>query len=206
MNRKDRRMQQATKRVKARTLTKNHTSFAEFFLGRSMANGRECGGCVACCEVLAIDQPELQKPADELCQHCTGSGCGIWATRPPVCENWYCVWRRISALPDWVRPDKLGVMFEMFTNHTNEFVLKKRYIRGFSLKGIDHFADPRVLEVIEFFKQAPVAVWLEQDNGTMTCVHPSSPICQALLTDTSGQTPEQDAEISRWKEIYSDLH
>jgi hypothetical protein len=71
---------------------------------------RECGACRACCEVLKIDVPELKKKAGVLCRHHTGMGCGIYATRPPVCQHFLCGWRLFEDLGDDWRPDLAGVL------------------------------------------------------------------------------------------------
>lgn len=73
--------------------------------------GRECGACTVCCKTLKIDAPELKKLADVLCPHCTlNAGCKIYETRPQVCQNWYCGWRRMRHLSDEWRPDRCGVL------------------------------------------------------------------------------------------------
>lgn len=71
---------------------------------------RECGPCKACCEVLKIDVPELRKKSGVLCKHHTGTGCGIYATRPPVCQHFLCGWRLFDTLDDDWRPDVSGVL------------------------------------------------------------------------------------------------
>src|SRR4249919_857209 len=73
--------------------------------------GRQCGGCVACCKLFHV--PQLQKPPNVLCSHCTGRGCGIHEVRPEVCRTYYCLWPRIEAMPDFARPDKLGIVFSI---------------------------------------------------------------------------------------------
>ena len=74
---------------------------------------RTCGECSACCELLAIDTPELQKAQDVLCPYCIRpAGCGIYATRPPVCREWHCGWRRLPSLDCRWRPDRCGVLIE----------------------------------------------------------------------------------------------
>ena len=74
---------------------------------------RTCGECSACCEFFAIDTLELQKAQDVLCPHCIKpAGCGIYPARPPICREWHCGWRHLSAL-DWRwRPDRCGVLVE----------------------------------------------------------------------------------------------
>jgi hypothetical protein len=71
---------------------------------------RECGPCRACCQELKIDTPELKKKAGLLCRHHTGTGCGIYATRPPVCRQFLCGWRLFEQLDETWRPDLSGVL------------------------------------------------------------------------------------------------
>ncbi len=73
-------------------------------------NKRACGPCNACCVELKIDVPELRKKARVPCQHLTASGCGIYAKRPPVCQQFLCGWRLFEELGDDWRPDRSGVM------------------------------------------------------------------------------------------------
>jgi hypothetical protein len=77
----------------------------------SLVPGRACGTCTVCCKTLRINAPELKKLAGVLCPHCTeGGGCKIYETRPPVCQGWYCGWRRMQHLNDEWRPDRCGVL------------------------------------------------------------------------------------------------
>jgi hypothetical protein len=79
----------------------------------------ECGGCTACCTVLPICDEEMLKQAGTTCEHCTGSGCGIYDTRPQLCRDYLCGWRRdewLGSRPDY-RPDRLGVMFNFTETH-----------------------------------------------------------------------------------------
>lgn len=72
--------------------------------------GRDCGGCTACCEFLAIDSPTFKKQAGLLCEHCTGHACRIYDTRPQVCRDYYCGWQQIPLLNEDWRPDKSGIL------------------------------------------------------------------------------------------------
>ena len=71
----------------------------------------ECGDCSMCCKVMAI--PELGKADGEWCKHICKNhkGCGIYETRPAVCRDFLCLWRRDAAAPLSMRPDKCGVVF-----------------------------------------------------------------------------------------------
>lgn len=74
--------------------------------------GRNCGGCTACCSVMAIDKPEIQKEAGVLCRHCE-NGCTIYDTRPALCRDYQCGWRQLSILDESWRPDLSGVFTEI---------------------------------------------------------------------------------------------
>jgi hypothetical protein len=71
---------------------------------------RSCGPCTACCVELKIDTPQLRKKARLPCPHLTGSGCGIYAARPPVCREFLCGWRLFEEMGDSWRPDLSGVL------------------------------------------------------------------------------------------------
>lgn len=73
----------------------------------TLVPGRECGECTLCCEVLHVDSPDFQKPQGVRCAHCVpGGGCAIHATRPNICREWFCQWRRYAWLDDSWRPDR----------------------------------------------------------------------------------------------------
>lgn len=58
---------------------------------------RACGTCTLCCELPDID--ELDKPANELCGHCTRDvGCRAYQTRPATCRAFLCAWRTDEGL------------------------------------------------------------------------------------------------------------
>lgn len=71
---------------------------------------RRCGPCNACCVVLEIDTPQLRKKARVPCQHLSNNGCGIYAARPDVCQQFLCGWRLFAELGDDWRPDRSGVL------------------------------------------------------------------------------------------------
>ena len=75
--------------------------------------GRNCGECTACCVALRIDTESLQKHADVPCQHLSETaGCGVYETRPPVCQEWYCGWRYMEQLGDEWRPDRSRILLK----------------------------------------------------------------------------------------------
>jgi uncharacterized protein len=71
--------------------------------------GKACGPCFFCCKVLEIE--ELRKTAGKLCEHCVKTGgCGVYASRPQVCRDYYCQWKEDRGLPATMRPDKVGTL------------------------------------------------------------------------------------------------
>jgi hypothetical protein len=73
--------------------------------------GRECGPCTACCTILGVT--ELRKPVNVKCEHVCERGCSIYETRPPTCRNWSCDWKNGLLPGEELRPDKLGVIFDL---------------------------------------------------------------------------------------------
>ena len=56
--------------------------------------------------------PEYDSPENEYCVNCA-DGCQIYETRKPVCREFYCLWAMEPNIPDKLRPDRCGVMFEV---------------------------------------------------------------------------------------------
>ncbi len=73
---------------------------------------RGCDGCTLCCKVLAA--PPLDKPMGQWCVHCVrDTGCGIHATRPPVCRNFHCYWLIDGALGEEWRPGTAHIVLSL---------------------------------------------------------------------------------------------
>jgi hypothetical protein len=82
--------------------------------------GRECGACTLCCIVPGIDKPDLQKLPASVCRFCD-KGCAIYETRPEVCREYYCGWRKLSMIPEHWRPDISGVFAEVMPDVAPHF-------------------------------------------------------------------------------------
>jgi hypothetical protein len=67
-----------------------------------------------------IDKPEIQKASGAKCKHCTGAGCAIYDSRPPVCQAYYCAWRTVDIFDEDWRPDRSGVLPMIETEHIPE--------------------------------------------------------------------------------------
>ena len=63
-----------------------------------------------CCTPLAIETAELRKQPGVACAHCTASGCGIHATRYPICRTYFCGWFGLPELGEEWRPDRSGIL------------------------------------------------------------------------------------------------
>lgn len=75
-------------------------------LSQYRSRPHNCGGCRECCYLY----PLPGKPARKWCQHITDKGCGIYATRPPLCSGFKCGYLWDPAMPRHWRPDRSGVI------------------------------------------------------------------------------------------------
>jgi hypothetical protein len=144
--------------------------------------GRECGACVACCKILEIGAP-LDKPADVLCQHCTGSGCGIYEKRPAVCRDWFCGWRKDADLPDHMRPDQCGVVFRTETMAKPRTIFENLFVVARAI-GDDRavFDTPTVNTALRMYAgqgQGTVPVFISW-GGMKGIMYPAGPMADAI--------------------------
>lgn len=79
-------------------------------VGLEGASARSCGDCTVCCTLCYV--PEFDKGEGIKCKHCD-KGCMIYKDRPVSCRKYECAWRK-GELPDHMRPDKCGVMVEVY--------------------------------------------------------------------------------------------
>lgn len=79
---------------------------------------RSCEGCNVCCVALPIR--EFDKPPGVACNKLCEDGCSIYARRPRLCREFYCLWRMTEAwLPDWLEPKRCG--FAISFNNLERF-------------------------------------------------------------------------------------
>lgn len=152
--------------------------------GGTLAPGRGCGPCTACCSVLAIEA--LGKPAGILCGHNTGAACGIYAQRPDACARWHCLWRRIDSLPDALRPDRSGVMFSMDSRPPVAGAPEGACIVGRAVAGVQTFDEGRVSEAFAMFvREGSLPVWRAcGDAATLLYAGPGRPPDDATASGT----------------------
>lgn len=76
-------------------------------------SARDCGACTACCDGwLKITVHGHPVYPGKPCPFSSGHHCTIYETRPQdPCRGFVCGWlARGSPLPDWMRPDRAGVI------------------------------------------------------------------------------------------------
>lgn len=111
----------------------------------------DCGTCNLCCKLPAI--PETGKPVGVWCEHCipgSAKGCKIYEDRPESCKNFRCIWLS-GGFPDYMRPDKVRVIFERLPSGKTYLVLLNP---GYE----DAWKQPKVRDFIGSFIRANKAV------------------------------------------------
>lgn len=76
--------------------------------------GKRCGKCALCCKL--IDVPGLAAKGS-WCKHVnlkSENSCSIYNERPGICKGFECLWLKSKTLSDSLRPDKCGVVFEIY--------------------------------------------------------------------------------------------
>lgn len=80
----------------------------------------KCDGCTACCTVCGIKATD--SPEGKPCRYAVpGRGCTIYDTRPEECDGFDCFYSGQPDIPEFLRPDNLGVMLEMPHGHKHYF-------------------------------------------------------------------------------------
>jgi hypothetical protein len=166
----------------------------------ALVAGRDCADCAACCDVLKIDAPDLQKPADTPCVHLSAQGCGIHAVRPDICRAWFCGWRRIAALPDAARPDLCGLMvsLDFVREPRNCFEGVSIVVR--SLTGRSAFDSDLAESLIDHLCRQMVPVWLN-DGTEKVLIHPESAVARLVISGDSAPPHLRD-EVAAWRARY----
>lgn len=172
-------------------------------LTHTLVAGRECGACFACCEVSAIVDPGLVKPAYTLCPHHRG-GCTVYETRFAICRSFHCLWRRLETLNDAARPDQLGVLFAFQREANPDSPFAHVFICGYPLKDNDDeiFETPKVKAILQsFIDDAALPVWIARGERKRL-IWPDRELGDAIL-DPSGVTdPDLKARADAWRKRY----
>lgn len=155
-----------------------------------LIEGRECGDCAICCEVLAIDEQQLNKPAGQICQHRAKQGCGIYEQRPNICRQWFCMWRWFPFANN-VRPDKSNILIS-YENHP-QLQHKIIIVRDLSDDG-SALQQPGFEHIVQSMLEQGLEVW---------CHHNDRPIFQSTPENPLGR---EDAPASASEDGPIDAH
>lgn len=115
-----------------------------------IAKTRECGDCMMCCKLPAID--ELAKPAGKWCILSTpGSQCNVYEHRPTTCREFNCLWKIDHRVPEAFRPDKVKTILAMYKEGVLVVYVDKSYPTAWKEGEIGKFLscwpEPFVLEI-----------------------------------------------------------
>ena len=163
------------------------TTIHDIVLGPAVA-ARACDGCVACCQVLNIDAPEMIKPANQMCMHCTGQGCAVYDTRPQVCRTWDCVWRRIESMPLETRPDHLGVLFTIDRQADPQSPFDRLYFVARAVDEPEALKKQPTLDAAAMLAHGPLPIFACWDDERRM-IYPRAELAAAILDPDGGHAP-----------------
>lgn len=105
-------------------------------------NFRNCCECTVCCSGALIGEIfGSQMGLGKKCIFLVQEKCTVYSIRPPVCRNYQCAWTQ-NILPEWMRPDKCGVLVSV------ENGKDKQYLKIIELTDC---ISPEVYDIIETF-------------------------------------------------------
>jgi hypothetical protein len=161
-----------------------------------LVEGRTCGECVACCVEIAIDDPQLLKPAGQPCAHCGPKGCAIYDARPHSCRAWFCAWRRMAGLPEHLRPDRSGLMACLMERPGDANPLLRLYVVVQWLDGRPIARSAEADELLARLRRIGLPVWV--GSGDRIALHfPPEAVALHLI---DGTEPESGLarEVAWW--------
>jgi Fe-S-cluster containining protein len=92
---------------------------------------RPCGECTICCEGVLENNVYNYKMGNGVpCNFLIDKKCSIYNIRPNSCVNYQCAWSQ-HLLPEWMRPDKCGILVSV-ENDEN----KKQFLKVIELKEV----------------------------------------------------------------------
>jgi len=177
----------------------SETDIETALFGPVLAN-RDCGDCTACCTALTVDTPDFKKPAGTPCTHLGPQGCSIHPARPHICRTWFCLWRRVAAMPDEARPDRSGLLVSL------NFVREPRNLfEGVSvnirkLAGSDAIETGMAGAILDLLCNQLVAVWFS-DGSQKMLMHPHNEVAQLVISGAPAPS-HLEGEVAAWRARY----
>jgi Fe-S-cluster containining protein len=177
----------------------SETDLETVLLGPVLAD-RECGDCVACCNVLTVDTPDFKKPAGTPCTHLTSRGCGIHAVRPHICRTWFCAWRRVAGMSDEARPDRSGLLVSINFERAPRNCFEGVSINVRLLAGSEAIANGMAATILDALCDQLVPVWFS-DGSKKMLMHPENEVASLVLSGEPAPAHLQK-EVAAWRERY----
>ena len=86
---------------------------------------RACAGCTMCCQGWLTGKAWGHSfYPGQPCGWLGTTGCTIYQNRPKdPCQTFECLWKRDLILPDWLRPDKSGVIMKWSVLDSWSFII-----------------------------------------------------------------------------------
>ncbi len=162
---------------------------------------RDCGDCTACCTHLTVASPDFAKPAGVDCVHLGRGGCTIHAVRPAICRTWFCVWRRVAALSDAMRPDRSGLLVSLNFVAKPQNLFEGVAINIRLLPGSTAIADGTAAAMLDRLCEELIPVWFS-DGAEKMLMHPDRQVA-ALVLSGDPAPARLAAEVAAWRERYA---
>lgn len=176
-----------------------------------------CGDCRACCIVPAILW--LDKPPHTACRHLVAAGCGIQATKPEGCRNYFCTWRILTDQGVIVEGETVAQLFDVrFVDSSTREAKSMRDFRpdrcGMLVQMVDDFFDEleatMVLEVRPGSSREPLnheflmmlgratrsIVAIHGPDGTRRVMVPEFDGCEVLVAKLEAAVRKMGHDVS----------
>jgi len=120
---------------------------------------------------------ELHKPAYHLCPQVGPTGCAVYATRPPVCRVWHCLWQ-LSDFPEPLRPDRAGIVLDVANLPPQIAAVVPRHAQVVVAMEVvpDAFEWPRAQELLRLLTHREMLVLLKTTTGKRYFLGPQAEI------------------------------
>lgn len=125
----------------------------------------------------------------------------MYHDRPPACARWYCLWRKIEALPDEMRPDRSGVMLSLETDPTAGDPFLRARIVCRAVSGADDLDRWEAIEAIAMFvREGSLPVW-SAVGQTASLVYPQEAHADRLRSAILGVGAQtgRSHEAAAWR-------
>jgi Fe-S-cluster containining protein len=89
-----------------------------------MTKFRPCEECTACCDGFLNHEVYGRKLGNGIpCYYLVEKKCTIYKDRPRICSSYQCAWSQ-HLLPEWMRPDKSGLLVNVEIDKNEKQFLK----------------------------------------------------------------------------------